>query len=350
MKIVRNISIAVIALVFLLIAMRALVIKIEPGEVGVLTRFEGLDEKDYGPGYHANIPGYHRWWRMDSTVQTLHMVSRRAPGEEGTGALRVRSREGADVTMDVSVKYRVRPGHVWEVVKRHGPGSSLNAGYKKKVKDRALFVLQKALGSIDTEDFYDPTKRGEVAQGMEQSLTTDLDQLNVELIAILIRDVRFAPDFEARIKEKALAEETIELNQAQAQAADYRGRTQKIEAETEAIVLVIDQEREKQLATMKAENDRKIEALRADYQKEVLEMKSDADLYAAQKLAAGTKLLKEAEAGGQKLRREALAIEGGDNYVALELAKNLNLGTMQISTQSTNPLEVERILEALGAK
>ncbi len=350
MKAIRNVSIAVIAAVVLLILARTLVIKIEPGEIGVLTRFDGLDEHDYGPGYHMSLPWVHRWSRMDATVQTLHMMSNLKANEEGRGPLIVKSREGASVTMDVSIKYQISDDKVWEIVRQHGTGSTRRSGYKAKVEDRADRVLQEALGSINTEDFYDPEKRADVARTMEESLTADLKSLDVDLIAILIRDVQFQEDFEKRIKEKALAEEAIELNQAQAQAAEYRGRTNKIEAETEAIVQVIDQEREKELTTLTAENNRKIEALRADYQKKVVEIKSDADLHAAQQKAAATKLLKESEAAGQTLRRKALAVEGGDNYVALELARNLNLGTMQISTQATNPLDVDAILHALGTK
>jgi regulator of protease activity HflC (stomatin/prohibitin superfamily) len=348
MSAINKISIAVLVLAFLSLGGRGLLIKIEPGSVGIVNRewTTGFADEDFAPGYHLDIGPLHTWTVFDTTVQTLHMRQRPGPGEEMP--LMVRSVDGASVTMDLSIKYRISEGAAWQVMKIAGAGQAYNSGYKVLARDRSIRVLQKSLGSITTEQFYDPAGRAEAQRIMERDLTVSLAELHLDLVAILIRDIRFQEAFEEGIKNKALAQEGRLLNQAETLAADYRGRTAKIERETLVKVLVIDEERSKQLATMTAENDRMVAVIRADFEKRVTELRSDADLYAARRAAEGTFLLKEAEAKGQALKRSALSSAGGTVLVALEIATNLNLGSMLISTQQMNPLDINGILESLG--
>jgi len=350
MKLLNRISLVVLFLSFLVVLGRCSVIRVPPGSVGVVNRewTSGFEEKDYPPGYHLDLGPFHNWTVFDTTVQTLHMNDERDADEEGTRSVEGKSADGATVNIDVSIKYRISPGSAWQVMKTVGSNQTMAGGYKKLVQDRSNKVLFDAIGDIRTKEFYDPAKREAVQQAMETALKAELEKIHVELIAVLLRDVGFQFSLEEQIKVQALAAQAEELNKAQTQAADFRGRTSKIEKQTEAEVLVIDQEREKRLTTMKAENDRKVAAITADFQKKVVEIRSDADLYSAQKEADGVRLLKEAEAAGQTLKSQAVGAAGGDALVALQMATNLNLGDMTISTQAVNPLDVAEILRMLG--
>jgi hypothetical protein len=348
MRGLRLLSIGVLIVVAAALLLRMLVVKIEPGTTGVVNAewTGGLVEKDFGPGYHWSVGPLHTWSIYDTTVQTLHMVRDQNQGHGDVyHALQVKSKEGADVTLDVTLKYRISAGKAWLVRKDQGPGDK----YKRLVSNLARDVMRVALGGLQTEAFYKATDRKAVAAAMEAALRQRLAEIHVELVSILIRDLEFDPRFQERIKEKTLASQQIELNKARSRAAEARGKTNKIEAESEAKVVVINQQKEKTLITLRAENDKKIQAITADYRKAVTEIKSDADLYAAVKEAEGVKLLKEAEARGQTLRRDALAGAGGSMLVALELVRNLNLGEMVLSTQAMNPLDVETLLDQLGA-
>ena len=348
----NRISIVVLVLALLVLGARAMLIKIEPGTVGIVNRewTSGFANEDFGPGYHWNIGPLHTWTRFDTTVQTLHMIQDRARNQEGTRPLEVKSRDGATVTMELSIKYRIRKGSAWEVMADAGPVQNIDVGYKRLALNRSIRVLQESLGSMETEDFYSPSGRASVQARMRQDLGEELGELHLELIGLLIRDIQFDSAFEDGIKDKALAQERQNLNIAETLAADFLGRTNKVRRETEAKVVVINEERDKQLTTMTAENDRKVAAIRADFEKRVTEIRADADLYAARKTAEGTLLIKEAEAAGQDLKRRAVSSAGGTVLVALEMATNLNLGSMLISTQQMNPLDIEGILESLGIK
>lgn len=350
MSTLNKVSVGVLVLALLAIGARMMLIKIEPGNVGVVNRewTGGFDEEDFGPGYHLDMGPLHTWTVFDTTVQTLHMIERLDANQEGTTPLVVKSKDGANVTMELSIKYRIAPGSAWRVMKDAGPQQSIDFGYKRLALNRSTRVLQERLGSITTEQFYSPAGRANVQAAMEQDLGDELSELHLELIGLLIRDIQFDETFEDGIKQKALAQEKQNLNIAETLAAEFRGRTDRIKRETEAKVVIIDEERDKELATMTAENDRKVAAIRADFEKRVTEIRSDADLYAARKAADGTLLLKEAEAKGQALKREAVSSAGGAVLVALEMATNLNLGSMLISTQQMNPLDVDSILQSLG--
>jgi len=351
MKGIRLISVGVIALGIMALGLRFLVIKIEPGEVGVVNAewTGGLVEEDFGAGYHWNIGPLHTWTVFDTTIQTLHMHRdpRRAARNDDAmieSALNVKSSDGAAITLDITLKYRISEGHVLDLYKLHGSAQR----YTEKVRNTARDVLILSLGGLRAESFYDPKVRRGVVEKMETDLTNQLKVQHVDLIGILIRDLEFDKSFEERIQRKTLASEEKVLNVAQTLAEEMLGKTKKIEAETQALVVVIHQEKDKTLRSMKAENDKTIADITATYKKIVQETQSDADLYASLKEAEGIKLLRQSEADGQALRRDAVATAGGDVLVALELAKNLTLSDMSISTQATNPLDVNAMMEKLG--
>lgn len=346
----KTLSYIVIGLTILGIMLFSLTVKIKPGQIGVVNAewTSGFIEKDFGPGYHWDIGPFHTWTVFETTVQTLHLNrdTDHAPHGETAGPLVVKSGDGATVTLDVTIKYQIAKDCVWKIYKQFGAGDR----FKLTVQNEAMQIMRVALGSLRTEDFYDPVVRERVSHTMETDLRKQLDAINVRLIGILIRDLSFDSEFERRIKDKVLAQQDVELNIALTRAADYRGRTKKIEADTEAKVQIINQERDKLIVEMRAKTAMEVEVARAQYLKEIAQTKSDADLYVAQKDSEATRLMKEAEAEGQKFRREALVGSSGDLMVALEMARNVNFGAMTVSTQQIDPLDLQALLRRFGVK
>ncbi|MHC4513318.1 MAG: SPFH domain-containing protein [Planctomycetota bacterium] len=350
MKALNTLSVIVIILGLLAIFPQFVIIKIKPGQTGVLNKQfgGGLVKQDYGPGFWLDMGPMHTWDIMDTTVQTLNMLRATKSGMSRAGLhppLLVNSADGAIVNMDVTIKYRIAEGKAWQVLNEFGK----NDEYKDKVNAAAIDVMREELGDLTTEEFYDPLKRKSTTDKMETRLQKQMDRMHVQLVNILIRDLEFEKRFEDQIKRKALAQQDALLQQSLTKAADYRGRTQKIEAETQAKVVVINEDKKKTLTTMQAENDKKRQKIEADYKKYVTEAESTAELYASQKEAQGILLLKDAEAQGEALRRQALSGEGGRFLVALETVKSIKLGEIAVSTQLVNPLDLERMMEMLGA-
>lgn len=352
MKITKILSLGVIGLAVLAIGFRLCVIKIEPGSTGVLVKEwgGGLQQKDFPPGYYMALGPLHTWQVMDTTVQTLNMLrttNSKAGQSQATfeKAIRVKSSDGADVTLDITIKYRIKNEEAWQVFQTQGAGER----FKKQVATRAKDTLVSGLGTLRTEEFFDPDKRRKTQRVMEEQLLPELDSIHVDLIAILIRDLEFQESFQAKIKAKTLTKQRAEVNTARTNAAEAVGETKEIEAQTGAKVAVIDQDLEKTLTEMRAENDKKIKRVVADYEKYVVETRSKAELYANEKEAEGIRLLKDAEARGEALKRQALSGDGGATLVALRTVENLKFDHLSVSTQLVNPLDLAEMMKRLGA-
>jgi regulator of protease activity HflC (stomatin/prohibitin superfamily) len=243
------------------------------------------------------------------------------------------------------VKYRVSPNEVHKLYQELGS----EARYKGIVRDQVQKTIRDIFGTMLTEQFYDPDVRRIKTTEATSDLKGELAENSIELIEILIRDIAFDPSYERKILDKKLADQDVELNKSRALAEEKKGETNRIAAETEAKVRVIEQELKAKQLTMKADTDKEIAQIHADARLEAAKLKADADLYKAELEAKGTLLEKEATAEGERLKATALNTPGGQNLVAFETVEQLNLGEITVSTQSNDFLDVESVLEKVGA-
>jgi regulator of protease activity HflC (stomatin/prohibitin superfamily) len=374
MKFIKLLSyLILLAVLGIFIAANFLFIKIDLGQTGVRTQQyaflgdKGVVQEDFGPGWHRNLPLLDTWKIFDATVQTtefttekerqetrkiysfLSSTSRKYLNAEpvgGPGQVELKSKDGYTVRLDVTVKYRVKPGEVHKLYKELGS----EARYKGIVRDQVQKVIRDIFGTMLTEQFYDPEVRRVKTLEGTKLLNSVLSQNSIELIDILIRDIAFDPAYERKILDKKLADQDVELNKSRALAEEKKGETNRIGAETEAKVRVIEQELKAKQLTMKAETDKRIAQIHADARLAAAKLTADADLYKAELDAKGTLLEKEASAEGARLKATALNTAGGANLVAFELVEQLNLGEITVSTQNNDFLNVESILDKVGTQ
>jgi regulator of protease activity HflC (stomatin/prohibitin superfamily) len=304
---------------------------------------KGVEQEDFGPGWHRALPMIDKWDTYDSTVQTLEMSKKSSTGDS---AVQVRSSDGYQITVDVTVKYRIMPGKVHKLIKSAGVGGKYHIQAKTDTED---FCITR-LGDMNTEDFYNPDKRRNAEKEIKNLLSKSLADKYIEVIDVLVRDVEFDPSYEGKIRNKKLADQRVELNKSKAKAEEMRGKTDVILAETEKELNIIQQEREQKKIEMKAKADLSMTTIRAEANRYVIEKRADADLKAAELNAKGTLAIKQAEAEGEKLRNNAMRGVGGRTIVALEAAKNLKLKNVTISTLETDILNVEAMAEKLGVE
>ncbi len=363
MKIVRNIVIAIIIVITVVALTGGALLQYVPmGKTGVRTQRyamfgeQGVVQKDFGPGWHRKLGPIDSWELFDTTVQTLEMTKDPLTGDRhGSDEVRVISADGYTVSVDVTVKYRIMPGNAHKLYAVTGSGTK----YRMLVRTASEKASIDSFGSMITEDFYNPAKRREKALEIVESLQTSLNDKYVEIIDVLIRDVQFDIDYEAKIRSRKLADQEVELNKSQSEAARKRRETELIEMTTKRLVEKITKQKEAALVTMEAETDRKIVEIQAKTNKAVAEIKAeadkyatekraDADMYSSQLQARGEVLVRKAEAEGEKMRNQAMTGDGGRVLVALKAAQNLNLNEITVSTIETNPLDVKTMVESLG--
>jgi len=353
-------------------AAQFLFIKIDLGKTGVRTQQyallgnKGVVPEDFGPGWHRNLPLLDTWNVFDATVQTTEFTTEQERQETrkiysflssasrsyldtapvgGPGQVELKSKDGYTVRLDVTVKYRIKPGEVYKLYQELGS----QARYKGIVRDQVQQVIRGTFGTMRTEQFYDPEVRRKKVGEATTLLDTELTSNSIELIEILIRDINFDPAYERKILDKKLADQDVELNKSRALAEEKKGETNRIAAETEAKVRVIEEELKAKQRTVKAETDKQIAQINADARLTAAKLKADADLYRAELQAKGTLLEKEAAAEGESLKATALNTPGGQNFVAFEIVQQLQLGEITVSTQSNDFLDVESVLEKVGA-
>ncbi len=371
MKFIKFLSLLVIlAVAGVFVAANFLFIRIELGETGVRTQqyailgSKGVVQEDFGPGWHRNLPLLDTWKVFDSTVQTTEFTTEQERKETkriysflssssrryldstgGTGQVELKSKDGYTVRLDVTVKYRVTPSEVHKLYQELG--SELR--YKGIVRDQVQKTIRDVFGTMLTEQFYAPEVRRVKTTEATDELRSELAENHIDLIEILIRDIAFDPSYERKILDKKLADQDVELNKSRALAEEKKGETNRIAAETEAKVRVIEQELKAKQLTMKADTDKEIAQIHADARLEAAKLKADADLYKAELEAKGTLLEKEAAAEGERLKATALNTPGGQNLVAYEMVEQLQLNEITVSTQRNDFLDVESVLEKVGA-
>jgi regulator of protease activity HflC (stomatin/prohibitin superfamily) len=353
MKIIKAISIIIIgAILGFWLVLHSLTVDIPIGQVGVRTQQyslfgqQGLITKDYAPGWHRDLGPIDKWLLFDSTAQTLEM--NREPGQGSDRSIddiKVQSADGYAISLDVTVKYQIIKGKAYQLYQQIGAGTK----YKIIVRNEAQKACMGAFGQMKTEDFYNPAARRTTAEQVHADLNIAMNPKGLEVIEVLIRSVQFDPEYEKKIRRKKLADQEVELNKSMGKAEEMSGKTQVIEAETAKLVNLVIKEKEAELIRRQAETDLEIAGIKAEYDRYVKEKKADADLIAAQKMAEGTLKVRQAEAEGERLRNEALQGSGGDMLVALEAARNLKIGDVDVSTLEIDFLDLDQMVKKLGA-
>ena len=354
MKVLNGIAVIIIVLVVSFwLGIKLTMISIPIGHVGVriqeygILGKKGVVPEDFGPGWHRDFGPIDTWVLFDSTVQTLEMTRDMEYGSVmGRDDVRVQSADGYAVSVDVTVKYRIMKGKAHNLYQDTGSGIK----YKTIVRNEAQRACMAFLGQMKTEEFYNPEQRRLTAEQVKLWLIESLADNYVEVIEVLFRDVQFDPEYENKIRRKKLADQEVELNKSMGRAAEMRGKTQVIQAQTKKLTDIIIQEKEAEMIKMEAQANLEIAQINAEAEKYSIQRRADADLIDAQKRAEGELLVLQSKAEGERLRNEAMQGTGGDKIVALEAAKNLNLSEATISTLDVDLLDVNKMATKFGVK
>ncbi len=343
-----------LGLLGIFVLIRLSLVKVGVNEVGVhivqydlpgMTR--GVEPKDYGPGWHRDLGPVDGWVLLDARVQTLEMTdSAVEPGKRKTGASRPRAADGYEIPVDITVKYRIKPGEAHKLYQKFPKEQD----YHDQVRQKAEGSIRTSFGELTAEQFYDSHAKRKKASEAKAKLQVELDQSesHVEVLDVLVRDVTFPPQYEQQILAKKLRDQDAEVSKAKQRAAVERLSREKIERETEAKLGIIEKQLEAKKKDLASRTAKVLAEILADAHKYETEKTSDADLESRKLEAQGTPAKKEAEAEGTRLKNEAVAGPGGRALVALEAAKRLELGAIEISTVETDLLDVDAMLRKLG--
>jgi regulator of protease activity HflC (stomatin/prohibitin superfamily) len=335
--------------IFLAIAIPFCIRRISLEQVGVRVKVwsvtRGVVPQDALVGWHRGIPRIDEWEVYDGTVQTEDRTNEPIKGRKEGNPIKLRTADDYDVTLEIIVKYKLQRGNVFRLRKEVGTGEA----YKRIVTMEAYDAARIAFGKMTELDLYNPYERRKRADECKQYLTQKLNRRYIDVIDVLLLNLSFDPKLDRRIKNLKVAELESLANISKAKAADQRGITQTIDADTEAISEKISGDKAAKLAILEAITRQRITEILAAADKYMVEKRAMADRYKEERIARGQLLVRLAEAEGEGLRRMAMIGAGGDLLVAMEAAKNVNLGNIDMSTQMIDFLDIESMIKKFGA-
>ena len=203
----------------------ASIVQINPGEVGVQTLFGKVKEGNMPSGLNFINP-FSEVTKFDTKTQNYTMSAVHDEGEKaGDDAIRVLTADGLEVTIDLTVLYRIDPSQAPRIL------SDIGMDYNDKVvrpitrtriRDAAVYYDAIALYS---------TKRDTFQRRIFHDIEVDFTQRGLILEQLLIRNIALPESVKVTIEEKISAEQEAQKMQFVLQKEKQEAERKRVEAQ-----------------------------------------------------------------------------------------------------------------------
>jgi hypothetical protein len=308
--------------------------RIEPWEIGVRRSLTGgITEEDFGTGYHFRLPLFHSFYRLPRTLRYLSFNSDDADADATT--LEVRTKENNVLFVDVTIPWRIEKGGAWRII-REGFVDS----YPAKVQSTAIGVLREGLAALTNLDVQQTDKRQQTAEAILPKLNTALVQYHVVAERVVIRAIRFRPEYEQKLQDKQNYVVQGRLDEARRVESVAMQETETYEKTIQKKINLKRQEWNEKIESLKTQYELEIATINAEAVQYDRKRRSEGDAFFSQAKAEGDLAEAKAEALGTKLRSAALASSAGRTFSAITAAENFKLGEVQLN--SSDPTFLQR--------
>lgn len=229
-----------------LFAIRAIALtQVEVGQVGVrYNNAMGLQKEDMNPGYHFELAGLQRIWRLPSKFLVLNYSAETA--------LSIRTKDNNTVTVEVSVPYRIRQGEAWQIM---DAGNHLVEGdgrfrFQRFAEQTTTDVLRGHLAQLRSEDFYNTDRRLAVANDTLTALNEKLAPYHLEANTVLIRAAYFREEYESQLAQIQFNEQQKLLDGAKRAVATKQQSLDNYTQQTNAMISAKEQDWGKRIAQL----------------------------------------------------------------------------------------------------
>ncbi|MGD2018094.1 MAG: SPFH domain-containing protein [Planctomycetota bacterium] len=322
----------------------SLFVRIHPWEIGVKQNLLAKEilPQDFGTGFGLRIPGVHQWHRMDRRTHFVTFAEKDVRTALGTNrpALEIRTKDNNLATYELSVTYKIIDGSANKIVSERRKDV-----YRERVLATVEAVMREELAQLASEEIFSTEARLAVAAAALERLRTDLLEFHCSPDQVLIRAVRFPEGYEARLQEKQLTYQKLELAVSKRAVEDQRAITDTSAAEIIAAEKELRGDWDKRLQTATSENIVAIAAVAAEANIYDQQTRAEASALYEASLANGNLAIQKAEALRNELRNQALDTTGGRIYLAQQAAENLEFESV---TLNSNDPRVPSIID-LGA-
>ncbi len=318
----RIVQVVSAAILVLLVGPRLVTGMVEPDEIGVRqSLIGGVHPEDFGPGRVLTLPLLHTLHTLPSTLHYEEFLHNRA--------LKIRTRENNVFEVDAVIVYRIKPGEAHLIVEQ---------GFKDTYRERVLSVSQGFLrdhfSQLTIEEFQVPEQREKLQASAREPLNERLAQYHVEVTdpGVIIRAIRFRPEYEQRLQTKQRLVVEARLDQAKEAESEARQATATVEKEIEKEVKLEEEAWNGRIEEARTRYEVAIAEVDAQATRYDRERRAAADALCAVARADGERALALAEAYGERLRAEALSSRAGRTYSAIKAAEAFKLGQVELNS------------------
>lgn len=220
-RVVRN-----IAFLFILAGLLTkCIVQINAGQIGVKTLFGKVQNDVLGSGLHFINP-FLEIRRLDIKTQNYTMSGIHDEGQKsGDDAIRVLTADGLEVTIDLTVLYKLLPSEAPKLVRETGEDYTdkiVRPLTRTKIRDNAVYYEAVALYS---------SKRDEFQQRIFKSIEDDFKKRGLILEQLLVRNITLPESVKATIEQKINAEQDAQKMQFVLQKEKQEAERKRVEAQ-----------------------------------------------------------------------------------------------------------------------
>ena len=199
--------------------------QIEPGRVGVQVLFGKVQESVLESGLHIINPLV-EVHTFDIRTQNYTMSGVSSEGQkEGDDAIRVLSSDGLEVTIDISVLYKVSSQKAPYILQNIGEDY-----IEKIVRPVTRTAIRDNAVSYQAVDLYS-TKRTEFQEKINRTISETFTKRGLELQQILVRNIALPASVKASIESKINAEQDAQKMQFVLQKERQEADRKRVEAQ-----------------------------------------------------------------------------------------------------------------------
>ncbi len=220
-RIVSTVGLVVVVLGLLLSTVKI----IEPGKVGVQVLFGKVQDQVLESGLHVINPLV-EVTTFSIQTENYTMSARSSEGAiQGDDAIRVLSSDGLEVTIDLSVLYRLNPEKAPYILQNIG------VNYEDKiVRPVTRTAIRDNAVNYQAVDLYS-IKRQEFQAKINQTITSNFAKNGLEVQQILVRNISLPASVKASIESKINAEQDAQKMQFVLQKERQEADRKRVEAQ-----------------------------------------------------------------------------------------------------------------------
>src|SRR5450432_391539 len=216
----------IVALLFILLGISSACVKqIDPGEIGVKILFGSIQNDILGSGLHFINPLLDVK-KLDVKTQNYTMSGVNDEGNKsGDDAIKVLTSDGLEVTIDLTVLYRVVSSDAPKLLRETGPDFKdkiVRPLTRTKIRDNAVYYQAIELFSI---------RRDEFQQRIYKGIEDNFKQRGLMLEQLLVRNITLPNSVKASIESKINAEQDAKKMEFVLQKERQEAERKRVEAQ-----------------------------------------------------------------------------------------------------------------------